>query len=126
MKEPGYFCFVMYRFSDPINQIPENPFGQTLPGLAVAGRLGADRGESLVVSKLLETIDGFITGVVVGENLGEEDAQCNPRGVDPLPPRMVGVAASRLDVRLRQELEEGEPLLLCELISVGTELVAGS
>jgi hypothetical protein len=42
---------------------------------------------------------------------------------------MVGVAASRLDVRLRQELEEGEPLLLCELISVeqetGTRLVSG-
>jgi hypothetical protein len=126
MKEPGFFRFVMYGFTVSIDQIPEDALGQMLPGLAVTGRLGGDRGESLVVSKLLESVDGVIAGVVVGENLGEEDAQCDPRGVDPLPPRMVGVAASRLDVRLRQEIEEGEPLLLCELISVGTELVAGS
>ena len=126
MKQPGFFRFVMDRFTASINQIPEDALGQMLPGLAVAGRLGGDRGESLVVSKLLESVDGVIAGLVVGEDLGEEDAQCDPRGVDPLPPRMVGVAASRLDVRLRQELEEGEPLLLCELISVGTELVAGS
>jgi hypothetical protein len=101
----------MYRFSYPFDQIPEDPLRQAFPGLAVTGRLGGDFGESLVVSALLEPIDGIIAGVVVGENLGEEDAQCDPRGVDSLPPRMVGVAASRLDERLRQELEEGEPLL---------------
>jgi hypothetical protein len=126
MKEPGFFRFFMDRVSDSINQIPKNLLGQTLPGLAVAGRLGGDLGESLVVSELLEPRDGVVAGVVGGKNLGEEDAQSNPRRVDPPPPRMVGVAASRLDVRLRQELEEGEPLLPCEPISVGTELVAGS
>jgi len=116
----------MYRFSCPINQVPEGPLGQTLPGLAVAGRLGGDLGESLVVEDLLEPVDGVIAGVVVGEDLGEEDAQGDPGGVEPCPPGMVGVAASRLDERPRQELEEGEPLLLREVISAGMELVVGS
>ena len=126
MKEPGVFRLLMDRLPGPSDQIPEDPLGQALPGLAVAGGLGGDRGESLVVAELLEPIDGVIAGVVVGEDLGEEDAQGDPGGVDPLPPEMVGVAASRLDEGSREELEEGEPLLLCEVVSEGIELVAGS
>jgi len=94
-----------------------------LPGLAVAGGLGADLGEALVVAELLEPVDGVIAGVVVGEDLGQEDAQGDPGGIDPLPPEMVGVAASRLDEGPREETEEGEPLLLGDVISVAMEWV---
>jgi len=60
-----------------MNQIPEDPLGQTLPGLAKAGRAGGDRGEPPVVAELLEPVDGVVAGVVVGEDLGEEDAEGN-------------------------------------------------
>jgi len=95
-----------------------------LTGLAVAGRLGSDRGKPLIVAELLEPIDGVIAGVIVGEDLGEEDAQGDPRGVDPLPPEMVASPTSLLDKRPREDLEEGEPLLLPESVSQGIELVA--
>jgi hypothetical protein len=92
-----------------MNQIPEDPLGQTLPGLAIAGRVGGDRRESLIVAELLKPVDGVIAGVVVGEDLGEKDAQGDPRRVDPFPPPMAKVTASRLNESPGEDPEEGEP-----------------
>jgi hypothetical protein len=78
----------------------------------------------VVVAELLESVDGVVAGVVIGEDLREEDAQGDPRGVDPLPPRMVDVTAGRLDKGPRQDPQEGESLVPDELVSEGIELAA--
>ena len=64
----------MDRLPGAADQIPGELLGQALPGLAVAGRLGGDGGEPPVVAELLEPVDGFVAGLVIGEDLGEE--QC--------------------------------------------------
>ena len=79
----------------------------------------------MIEAVLLESIDGIIAGMVVGEDLGEEDRQRDRRGVDALAPEMMAVAASRFDELPRKEFEEGESLLLLELIAQGIELAAG-
>ena len=71
------------------DQVPGERLGQALTGLAVAGGLGGDRGELLIVAELLEPIDGLIARLVRGEDLGEEDAQGDPRSVDSIAPAMV-------------------------------------
>ena len=114
----------MDRLPGRADEIPEDPLGQALPGFAVAAGLGGDRWEFMVVAELLEPIDGVVAGVVIGEDLGEEDAQGDPGGVDPLAPQMVDVTASGLDEGPRENPEEGEPLLLYELVSEVIELVA--
>ena len=97
---------------------------QALACLAVAGGLGRDRGEALIVAVLLEAVDGVITGVVVGEDLGEEETEGDPGGVDPLAPGVVAVTARGFDERPREELEEGKSLILIELIPHGIEPAA--
>ena len=114
----------MDRLPGRADEIPEDPLGQALPGFAGAAGLGGDRGEFLIVGELLEPIDGVVAGGVIGEDLGEEDAQGDPGGVDPLTPPMVDVTASGLDEGPRENPEEGEPLLLDELVSEVMELVA--
>jgi hypothetical protein len=51
----------------------------------------------VIVSVLLELLEGFIAGVIAGEDLGEEQAQSNPRCIDPVSPEMVAATAGRLD-----------------------------
>jgi hypothetical protein len=102
---------------DPSNQVPGEVLGQTLPGLAVAARLGSDRGKSLVIAELLEPVDGVVAGMIVGEDLGEEDAQGDPRGIESLPPEMTALSTRLLDERPREDREEGEARLLRELES---------
>jgi len=115
----------MDRTTGLTDEVPHDRLGQAPAGLAVAARLGADGGEPLIVAELLESIDGIVAGVVVGEDLGEEDAQGDPGGVDSLPPEMAAVTARGLDEWPREEVEEGEPLLLTELLAQGIESVAG-
>src|SRR5512135_3472172 len=79
---------------------------------------------SLIVAELLEPLDGVITGVVIGRDLGEKDSQGNPRGVDAFSPAMVAKSAHLLDECPREDLEEREPLLLGELVAQGIELKA--
>jgi hypothetical protein len=80
-----------------------------LAGLAVATRLGSHGGKALIGAELLEPLDGVITGVVVGQDLGEKDPQGNPRGIDAFSPAMVAVSARLLDECPREDLEEREP-----------------
>ena len=60
--------------------------GQAGAGLAVAGGLGGDGGESGIVAELLEAIDGVVAGLVVGEDLREEQSEGDPGGVDAVAP----------------------------------------
>jgi len=83
--------------------------------------VGSDHGESLVEAAFLQSIDGLIAGRFGGEDLREEQAQGNPRLVDPIPPPMVEVTASGLDDGDGEEVEEGESVLLVELIAEGKE-----
>jgi hypothetical protein len=105
------------------DQVPEEDLGEPLPGLAVTGRGSGHPGQTAIETILLEPIDGLITGVIIGEDLGEEEGQCDRRGVDPLAPEMMALSAGRLDQILREELEEGESLSLLEPIAKGTNLV---
>jgi hypothetical protein len=59
----------MNRLTRASDEIPEEILGQTLAGVAVAAGVGSDRGQSLIVSKLLEPIDRIIARVVIGEDL---------------------------------------------------------
>ena len=111
VKQPSPVRLLMNRSPGLSNQFPGDVLGQALAGLAVAGGGGGDRGEPLVAAVFLEAVDGIVTGVVVGEDLGEEQVQGDPRGVDPLPPGVIPAAAARFDRRPREEFEEGETLL---------------
>jgi hypothetical protein len=113
----------MDRAAGAADQLPEDPLGQVAAGGAVAGRLGGDRGEPLVVAGLLKSIDGLVTGVVLGEDLREEEAQGDPGRIDPLAPPMAYGAASRRDDGAREQCKEGEALPPGELIAGGDELV---
>jgi hypothetical protein len=95
-----------------------------LAGLTVAACLGSHRGQALIVTELLEPLDGVITGVVIGKDLGEKDPQRNPRGVDAFSPGMVAESARLLDESPREDREEREPFLLGELVTQGLELLA--
>ena len=79
------------------DQLPGKRLGEAWPGFTVAGRLRRHRGKPLVVEELLEAIDGVIAGLVIGEDLGEEQAQGDPGGVEAFPPLMVAMAAGGLD-----------------------------
>jgi hypothetical protein len=97
VEEPGVVRPLKDRLPGPADEIPGDPLGEALPGFAVAARLGGDRWESVVRAELLEAVDGVVAGVVIGEGLGEEDAQGDPRGVDPLTPGIVGKTARGRD-----------------------------
>ena len=114
----------MDRSSRLSDQVPGERLGQAPTSLAVAGGVGGDRGELLIVAALLESIHGLIARLVRGKDLGEEDAQGDPRRVDSIAPAMVETTASRLDRGPGEEPEEGESLLLAELLAQGLELVA--
>lgn len=75
----------------------------------------------MIVAEFLEAIDGVVAGVVVGEDLREEDAEGDPGSVDPLTPGMIVFAAGGLDESPGQVFEEGESLLVAELVSEGIE-----
>jgi len=75
----------------------------------------------LIVAGLLESIDGIVAGVVIGEDLGEEEAQGDPGGVDPLAPEVAAATAGDLDKRPREEVEEGESVSVVELFPQGME-----
>jgi hypothetical protein len=77
----------------------------------------------VVVADLLEADDGLVAGMVVGEDLREEAAPSDPGEVDPLAPLMAEGAAGRRDGGAREDGQEGEPLLACELIAGGEEWV---
>jgi hypothetical protein len=124
VKQPGVLRLVMDRLSGPADELPSQLLGQTLAGLAVAARLGSHCGKALIVAKLLEPLDGVITGVVIGKDLGQKDTQSSQRCVDILSPWMVAVSARLLDESPREALEERQPLLLAELVSQGIELMA--
>src|SRR6516165_3365781 len=124
MEEPRGVGLLMDRAPGAADQLPEDPLGQVAPRGAVAGRLGGDRGEPLVVADLLESIDGLITGVVLGEDLREEEAQGDPGRIDPLAPPVVEGAASRRDEGPREDREEGETLPPGEPIAHADEWVA--
>ncbi len=87
----------MDRSSGLADEVPEDGFGQARSGLAIAGGVGRDGGQAPVVSELLESIDGVVAGVVVGEDLREEDPEGDPRCVDPPTPGVVSLAAEGLD-----------------------------
>jgi hypothetical protein len=93
VKEPGQLRRSLDGFSGASDQVPDELLRQALSCLAVAGGLGRDRGEALIVAVLLEPVDGVITGVVVGEDLGEEETEGDPGVVDPLAPGVVAVTA---------------------------------
>jgi hypothetical protein len=124
VKQPGVLRLVMDRFPGPADEIPGELLGQPLAGLAVAARLGSHRGEPLIIAELLEPLDGVVTGVVIGKDLGQKDPQGNPRGVDAFSPGMVAESARLLDESPREELEERQPLLRAELVAQGIELLA--
>src|SRR5262249_51715372 len=67
--------------------------------------------------------DGLVAGMVVGEDLREEEAQGDPGEVDPLAPLMAEGAAGRRDCGPREDRQEGESRLPCELIAGGDEWV---
>jgi hypothetical protein len=81
------------------DKVPDELLRQALSRLAVTGGLGRDAGEALIVAVLLESVDGVITGVVVGEDLGEEKTEGDPRGVDPVAPEVVAVTTRGFDER---------------------------
>jgi len=111
----------MDQSSNPPEEIPEDRLGQALSSFAIAGGFAGDGGEPLIVAELLEAIDGVVAGVVVGEDLREEDAEGDPGSVDPLTPGMIVFAAGGLDESPGQVFEEGESLLVAELVSEGIE-----
>ena len=76
------------------------------------------------MAELLESVDGLLAGMAVGEDLREEEAQGDPGEVDPLAPLMAEGSAGGLDRGPREDREEGEALLPRELIAGGDELVA--
>jgi hypothetical protein len=86
MEEPRDVGAFMDRSPGVADQLPEEALGQAEPGVAGAGRLRRDRGKPAVVAELLESVDGLVAGMVVGEDLREEEAQGDPGEVDPLPP----------------------------------------
>ncbi len=88
-----------------------------MAGLAVAGRLRAHGGQALIGAELLEAFDGVVAGVVIGEDLGQEQAERDPGGVEAVPPGMMTAAAGLLDGVAREELEERQPLLVSELVA---------
>src|SRR5262249_30001790 len=122
-KEPRDIGLLMNRVPGPADQLPEEALGQAESGIAVAGRLRRDRGESVVMAELLEAVDGLVAGMVVGEGLREEEAQGGPGESDALAPLMAEGAAGRRDCGPREDGQEGEPLLPCELIAGGDEWV---
>lgn len=124
MKEPSSFRLLLNGLSGPSHQVPDHRFGQPLTGFAVTGRLGRDCGEPLVIAELLKPIDGVIAGGVVGEDLGEEEAEGDPRRIDLLSPHMIAATASGFDKVLRENSQEGKPLGLLESVSLRLELVA--
>jgi hypothetical protein len=81
------------------DQVPDELRWQAVSRLAVTGGLGRDGGEAPIVPVLLEPVDGVITGVVVGEDLGEEETECDPGSVDPLAPEVVAMTARGVDER---------------------------
>mgnify|MGYP001793629438 CR=1 FL=1 len=115
----------MNRSSRLSDEVPEDRFGEAISGLAVAGGVGRDGGKPAIESELLEPIDGVVAGVVVGEDLGEEQPQGNPRGVDAGPPPVLAATAHLLDEVAREDVQEGEPVLLLEPVADGIDLVAG-
>src|SRR5512147_3278151 len=123
VEQPGVLRLVLDRLPGPADEIPGELLGQTLAGLAVAARLGSHRGQALIVAELLEPLDGVVTGVVIGKDLGQEDPQRNPRGVDAFSPGMVAASARLLDESPREDREERQPRLLAELVSQGIELL---
>jgi hypothetical protein len=106
------------------DEIPGELLGRPLAGLAGAARLGSHRGEPLIIAELLEPLDGVVTGVVIGKDLGQKDPQGNPRGVDAFSPGMVAESARLLDESPREDLEERQPLLRAELVAQGIKLLA--
>src|SRR5262249_53313012 len=93
-------------------------------GLAVAAGLGVHGGGGLIEAELLEAIDGVITGMGIGEDLGQEDRQGYPRRVDTISPDMVAESARPLDKGPREELEERQPVLIAKLVVQGIESLA--
>ena len=75
------------------------------------------------MSELLKPIDCVIARVVVGEDLGEEEAQSAPRGLDLFPPTMMAATTSRLEKSTREDVEKRESILSCQTASNGMDLV---
>lgn len=121
MKQPGGLCPTMDRLAGLSDEFPEDGFGQSPSGFAVAGGVGRDGGEIPIISIFLESVDGVVAGVVVGEDLGEEEAERDPRGIDPPTPAMVVSAASGLDASPGEMVEEGESFLAVEVLVKGIE-----
>jgi hypothetical protein len=58
------------------------------------------------VAEFLEPFDGLIAGMIVGDDLREEQAQGDPGAIDPVSPLMAAETAGRLDGGAREEFEE--------------------
>src|SRR4051794_41559713 len=123
MEGPGRLGPLQDRPPGAADQVPGESLGEASAGVAVAGRLGGDGGEPLVVAGLLEAIDGLVAGVVVGEDPGEEHPEGDPGGVGAVAPGVVELTAHVLDEGAGEEVEEGGSLLLLELASDGIDLV---
>jgi hypothetical protein len=124
VEQPGALGLALDRLSGPADELPDQPFGEALAGLAVAAGLGGDGGEALIVTELLEALDGVVTGVVIGEDLGQEERQGNPGCGDAISPDRVAESARPLDEGPREEPEEGQPLLVAQLVAQGIKLLA--
>ena len=124
MKMPRGFRAIMYVLAGLADEFPDDLLGEAVPGLAIAGRAGRDTRKLLVIAILLESVDGIVAGLVVGEDLREEDAEGGPRREDPIAPRVAAFTTRGLDEFRRQRIEEGKSLLPPELLLLGLELVA--
>src|SRR5262249_17939351 len=82
----------------------------------------ADTRQSAIETILLEPSDGIIAGVVLREDLGQEDPQSDRRGVEALAPEMMAAAARRFDALTREQLKKRESCVVLELIAYRIEL----
>jgi hypothetical protein len=76
------------------------------------------------VAEFLESLDGFIARVIVGDHLREEQAQGDPGTRDPVSPLMTAETAGRFDGGAREEVEKREAVSSAEPVSHGMDLVA--
>jgi hypothetical protein len=124
VKQPRSLRSIVNVPAGASGEVPDEFLGQSLSGLAVTPRVRGDRGEALIVAEFLESLDGFIAGVIVGDHLREEEAQGDPGTIDPVSPLMTAETAGRLDGGAREEVEKREAVSSAEPVSNGMDLVA--
>src|SRR5207248_1296667 len=108
VEPPGALGLLLDRLAGLPDQLPGEGLGQAVAGLTIAAGLGGHGIPPAIGAVFLQAVHGFGAALVLGEDLGEEEAQGDPWDRDAIAPARVAVAR---DVR-EEAGTVGGPMIL--------------